>query len=203
MKVLSQTRIEILKALKDRNKTLSELSKELGLSKATLSRHLAILQAEGIVKRVENGNRFVYYKLSQKGREVFEALISAAIAFAGSVIAYLSASRLSGAGLQDASGVSPPSPTSSPASAPMSPVPTPTPIPKPAGGFIPELPGLPGLPEIKHGIDLVSHPVSSAPTTSTSPTSPAAAAVLAFLFLFVIVLLSIKLVAVRGEKRNV
>jgi DNA-binding MarR family transcriptional regulator len=203
MRALSQTRIEILKALKKRNKTLSELSKELGLSKATLFRHLAILQAEGIVKRIENGNRFVYYKLSQKGREILEILLSAIAALTGSVVAYISAYRLSGVSesFQDLSRAplpfsstsptsSPSSPTSSPASVPASPVPTPTPVPKPAGGFMPDLPR---LPEIRHSVDLPS---------LTASTSPAAAAFLAFLFIFVIVLLSFKLVTLNSRERR-
>ncbi len=190
MRALSQTRIEIIKALKMRKKTLSELSKELGLSKATLFRHLAILQDEGIVKRIENGNRFVYYRLSQKGREILEVLLSAFAALTGSVIAYISAYRLSGVSesLQKFSRTpSSSSPTSSPASAPISPASTPTPVPKPAGGFVPDWLR---LPEIRHGFD------SSSPTISTSP---AAAAILAFLLIFVTVLLSLKLVTLSGE----
>ena len=125
--VLSQRRIEILRALKNRNKTLSELSRELGLSKATLFRHLAVLQSQGIVRRVENGNRFVYYKLSQKGREILEVLLSAVAALTGSVIAYLSAHRLSTPELKD---VSAPPPSA------------PAPTPAPAGGFLPEMLGI-------------------------------------------------------------
>ena len=168
--VLSQRRIEILRALKDRNKTLSELSRELGLSKATLFRHLAVLQSQGIVRRVENGNRFVYYKLSQKGREILEVLLSAVAALTGSVIAYLSAHRLSTPELKDVSA--PP---------PSAPAPTPAPT-APAGGFLPEMPG------IGHG------------ETFSSTTSPAAAAILAFLFIFVIVLLSLKLAAMEKKR---
>jgi DNA-binding MarR family transcriptional regulator len=195
MKALSQTRVEILKALKERNKTLSELSKELGLSKATLFRHLVILQAEGIVRRIENGNRFVYYKLSQKGREILELIISAVIAFTGSIIAYLSAYRLSGVSEPLLELPSPaPAPISVPAVTPavkspvITPPPTPTPIPapRPAGGFLPDLPD---LPETGYGAETVTY---------SSTTSSIAAAILAFLFIFVIITISLKLI----KKRN-
>jgi DNA-binding MarR family transcriptional regulator len=185
MKALSQTRVEILKALKERNKTLSELSKELGLSKATLFRHLVILQAEGIVRRIENGNRFVYYKLSQKGREILELIISAVIAFTGSIIAYLSAYRLSGVSEPLLELPSPAPAVKSPVITPP-PTPTPIPAPRPAGGFLPDLPD---LPETGYGAETVTY---------SSTTSSIAAAILAFLFIFVIITISLKLI----KKRN-
>jgi|Deesub1362A_J573_1020465.scaffolds.fasta_scaffold01404_10 DNA-binding MarR family transcriptional regulator len=119
MKILdSQTRIKILRALKKRNKTLSELSRELGYSKSTLSKHLTILQSEGIVSRIVNGNKFIYYKLTEKGREIVEVLVSFVLSLAAATLAYL--------GFTNEAEVIKPKPM---------PVPTPTPLPKPAGGF--------------------------------------------------------------------
>jgi DNA-binding HxlR family transcriptional regulator len=89
MKVVdSQTRLEIIKSLKDRNKTLSELSRELGISKPSIYRHLKILYFYGIVERIKNGNKFVYYRLTEKGREVADLIVSLAVSALGSALAY-------------------------------------------------------------------------------------------------------------------
>jgi len=117
MKTLdSQTRIKILRALKKRNKTISELSRELGYSKSTLFKHLTILQSEGIVSRVVNGNKFIYYKLTEKGRGIVEVLVSFVFSLAAATLTYLRFTN-------EAEVIK---------SKPM-PVPTHTPPPKPAG----------------------------------------------------------------------
>ncbi len=72
-------REEILKALLERNKTLSELSKELDLTKPSVYYHLKRLSAEGLVRRLKNGNKFVYYALTEKGREFAKLIVSSLI----------------------------------------------------------------------------------------------------------------------------
>ena len=66
----SEVRIEILKRLDDRRQTVTDLSNFLSLSKPTLLEHLEKLQAAGLVKRLEEGRKWIYYELSDKGRKI-------------------------------------------------------------------------------------------------------------------------------------
>lgn len=65
--ISSDTRVKILKSLKERKKTISELSKELGMSKSAIYEHLTRLAAVGFVRRRETGRKWVYYELTEKG----------------------------------------------------------------------------------------------------------------------------------------
>ena len=66
----SEVRVNILKRLDERRETVTDLSGLLGLSKPTLQEHLEKLQAAGLVKRVDEGRKWIYYELSGKGRKV-------------------------------------------------------------------------------------------------------------------------------------
>jgi DNA-binding transcriptional ArsR family regulator len=66
----SEVRVGILKKLDERRQTVTDLSALLGLSKPTLLEHLERLQMAGLVKRVEEGRKWIYYELSQKGRKL-------------------------------------------------------------------------------------------------------------------------------------
>ncbi len=79
------TALRILKALQERNKTLSELSREVGVTKPTLLYHLSKLSERGLVKKVQNGNKFVYYSLTVKGRKYVRMIVSFA---SSAIIAY-------------------------------------------------------------------------------------------------------------------
>ena len=68
----SKSRITILKLLNKRKYTLSELSKILGLSKSTVFHHLKILEEFGYVTRVEDGRKWVYYSLTERGKSVIK-----------------------------------------------------------------------------------------------------------------------------------
>ncbi len=71
MKVLSvETRVEILKQLKERQRMPSELSKALGKNKSTISEHLKILADADLVKKTPHGKKWVYYSLTDKGRSI-------------------------------------------------------------------------------------------------------------------------------------
>ena len=64
----SPTRIGILKALDERQKTVTELVPELNLSKAAVHEHLNVLVEAGLVQRLDQEERkWVYYKLTWKG----------------------------------------------------------------------------------------------------------------------------------------
>ena len=66
----SEVRVDILKKLDERRQTVTDLSGLLSLSKPTLLEHLEKLQAAGLVKRVDEGRKWIYYELSQKGRKL-------------------------------------------------------------------------------------------------------------------------------------
>src|SRR5271157_2870730 len=77
-----ETKDKILKMLKAEKKTVSELSVELGLSKATISQHLQELKGIGVVEEADNHyfRRLKYYQI-RPGTE-----ISSGRAVAGSSI---------------------------------------------------------------------------------------------------------------------
>ncbi len=68
----SETRIEILKKLDERRMTLSELSKALNLSKTTVKEHLNKLLEAGLVKRVDEGRKWIYYELTPEGKKLLQ-----------------------------------------------------------------------------------------------------------------------------------
>ncbi len=90
----SEVRVDILKKLDERRQTVTDLSGLLALSKPTLLEHLEKLQAAGLVKRVDEGRKWIYYELSQKGRKLLHpervaivlALSSAAVLTAIGVV---------------------------------------------------------------------------------------------------------------------
>ncbi len=63
----ADARLEILKALKQRRKMPSELSRELDLAPSTIIEHLKILEESGLVARKETGRKWIYYELTTKG----------------------------------------------------------------------------------------------------------------------------------------
>jgi DNA-binding transcriptional ArsR family regulator len=66
----SDVRVEILKRLDARRETVTDLSNLLALSKPTLLEHLEKLQSAGLVKRIDEGRKWIYYQLSEKGRKI-------------------------------------------------------------------------------------------------------------------------------------
>lgn len=68
-----RTRFQVLRALLERPKTVSELGRELGAAKGTIHRHLEQLAEAGFVERREDDRQWVYHELTPHG----EALASA------------------------------------------------------------------------------------------------------------------------------
>lgn len=66
----SDTRLQILKALDARRLTVSELGRLLDLNKATVFEHLQQLAKADLVKKEDEGRKWVYYKLTWKGKNV-------------------------------------------------------------------------------------------------------------------------------------
>lgn len=90
----SDTKIEILKKLDVRRMTVSELSRELGINKSAIHKHLDRMADTGLVVKRENTNKFVYYELTNKGTGVLHPdakfriivlLTSATVAFVGGI----------------------------------------------------------------------------------------------------------------------
>lgn len=68
----SPKRIEILNALKDSEKTVSELVEILGVPKANVSQHLAVMRHKGILRARRKGIN-IYYSVSNN--KVIEACV--------------------------------------------------------------------------------------------------------------------------------
>ena len=66
----SETRVNILKSLDRRRKTLSELSKELKLSVSTVKEHMDSLIDAELVKLKDDGHKWKYYELTRKGYRI-------------------------------------------------------------------------------------------------------------------------------------
>jgi DNA-binding transcriptional ArsR family regulator len=66
----SDVRVGILKHLDVRRETVTDLSNLMTLSKPTLLEHLEKLQSAGLVKRVDEGRKWIYYELSGRGRKI-------------------------------------------------------------------------------------------------------------------------------------
>ncbi|HJQ92696.1 MAG TPA: helix-turn-helix domain-containing protein [Candidatus Thermoplasmatota archaeon] len=67
----SSTRLTVLKALDERRKTLTELSRDLALNKATVHEHMQLLTAAGLVrKRDDEGRKWIYYELTWTGQRI-------------------------------------------------------------------------------------------------------------------------------------
>jgi DNA-binding transcriptional ArsR family regulator len=64
------SRVNILKALRERRKTLSELSQELKLSISSTKEHLQKLEDAQLIKKMEEGHKWKYYELTNKGEKI-------------------------------------------------------------------------------------------------------------------------------------
>ena len=73
MKILaSEARISILKSLKKRRKTLTELSKDLDMSVSGVKEHLDKLMAIGLVMQVDENHKWKYYELTKKANSLLQ-----------------------------------------------------------------------------------------------------------------------------------
>jgi len=66
----SEARARILKALDLKRMTVSDLSRELDLAKPTLLEHLTKLERTKLVRKEDEGRKWIYYSLSGKGRSI-------------------------------------------------------------------------------------------------------------------------------------
>ena len=66
----SETRVLILKELDKKRSTASETAKALGISVQAASEHLENLRVAGLVERSNDGRKWVYFTLTEKGQAV-------------------------------------------------------------------------------------------------------------------------------------
>ena len=71
----SDKRLNILIQLMLRRETVTDLSEELNIPKSTTYDNLVVLLDSGLIKKNE-GNKWVYYELTTKGREIIQNLVS-------------------------------------------------------------------------------------------------------------------------------
>ena len=85
------TRIRLLKALSQRRKTLSELSEELSMSVSGVKEHIENLENAALIRRVDDGHKWKYYELTDKGVAVVKpGEVRVWILLSASVLALLS-----------------------------------------------------------------------------------------------------------------
>ncbi len=84
----SETRLEILKKLDERRKTVTELAKELNCNKSAVYKHLQKLIDAGLIQKEEDERKWVYYSLTFMGKNLLHPekidlilLLSSAISF--------------------------------------------------------------------------------------------------------------------------
>lgn len=63
----SDTRIEILKRLDTSQMTVTDLANDLKVNKSAVYKHLSRLLDAGLVKKIDDKRKWVYYRLSMKG----------------------------------------------------------------------------------------------------------------------------------------
>ena len=69
--LLSDTRILIIKSLKDRKMMVTELVSIIGVEKNSVCKHLKKLAKAGFIERVKDSkHKWVYYQLTEKGKEI-------------------------------------------------------------------------------------------------------------------------------------
>lgn len=66
----SEVRVEVLKRLDGRRMTVTDLANALQLSKPTLLEHLEKLQTADLVKRIDEGRKWIYYELTGRGKKI-------------------------------------------------------------------------------------------------------------------------------------
>jgi DNA-binding transcriptional ArsR family regulator len=93
----SEVRVEVLKQLESRRMTVTDLSNTMNLAKPTLLEHLDRLVTAGLVTKMDEGRKWIYYELTKRGRSILhphqvKIMISLALSFllvGGGIVALL------------------------------------------------------------------------------------------------------------------
>jgi len=106
----SEVRVEVLRQLESRRMTVTDLSNAMNLAKPTLLEHLERLLSAGLVTKLDEGRKWIYYELTRRGRGILhphqvKIMISLAVSFllvgAGIVAMLVAATNVYGmAGVQ-------------------------------------------------------------------------------------------------------
>jgi len=84
----SDTRIEILKRLDKSQMTVTDLANDLKVNKSAVYKHLSRLLDAGLVRKLEDNRKWVYYKLSMKGMHLLHPeRVQIALMLSASVLA--------------------------------------------------------------------------------------------------------------------
>ncbi len=68
----SDTRLEILKMLAGRRKISADIAKQLRLAPSTVNEHMKILEQAGLVKRKDTGHKWIYFEITDSGRNLVQ-----------------------------------------------------------------------------------------------------------------------------------
>ncbi len=68
----SDTRVQIIKMLKERNHTLTELASKMGMASPSIKQHLDILLKSDIIEQIDEGRKWKYYSLTRKGKDLLK-----------------------------------------------------------------------------------------------------------------------------------
>lgn len=79
------TRVKVLKSLVQRRKMQSELANELGLAPSTVSEHLERMVDADLIRRRDEGHKWIYYELTEKGKQIVSPERTGVFVFALSV----------------------------------------------------------------------------------------------------------------------
>lgn len=66
----SKTRISLLRLLENGRRTLTDLSRETGLAKTTIQFHVENLMKVDLVRKENEGRKWLYYSLTRKGKSI-------------------------------------------------------------------------------------------------------------------------------------
>jgi DNA-binding transcriptional ArsR family regulator len=66
----SHVRIDILKHLDKKRMTVTDLAKTLKISKSTAHKHLERLVEVGLIERIDDKRKWVYYRITRKGVKI-------------------------------------------------------------------------------------------------------------------------------------
>ena len=68
----ADSKVKILKLLKQRRHTQSELAVSLNFSIPTVKQHLKEMEDAGLVKMIDEGRKWKYYALTSKSKGIFD-----------------------------------------------------------------------------------------------------------------------------------
>lgn len=71
IKALSaDARVRILKILNGNRRIAADISKEIGLAPSTVNEHLKTMENAGLVKKNDTGHKWIYYEITEKGKNL-------------------------------------------------------------------------------------------------------------------------------------